>query len=242
MTQNIYDDPDFFSGYSRLNRSIHGLDGAPEWPALRALLPDMRALNVLDPGCGYGWFCRWAAEQGAASVLGVDVSEKMLERAMQRNAHPAVEYRRDDLEGIDLPASSFDLVYSSLAFHYIEDLRALMLAIHRALVPGGRLVFSNEHPVYMAPRSPAFEVDREGRKFWPLDGYQNEGPRVTNWLAEGVVKQHRTMGTLVNMLVDCGFALKRLIEWGPTREQISAMPELAEEVERPMMLIVAVER
>ena len=66
MTQNIYDDPAFFDGYSRLNRSVHGLDGATEWPALRAMLPDPRGLRVLDLGCGYGWFCRWAAQQGAA--------------------------------------------------------------------------------------------------------------------------------------------------------------------------------
>ncbi|MDR5745304.1 class I SAM-dependent methyltransferase [Caballeronia sp. LZ029] len=242
MTQNIYDDPDFFSGYSRLNRSIRGLDGAPEWPALRALLPEMRGLRVLDLGCGYGWFCRWAAEHGAAHVSGVDVSEKMLERAGVLSAHPAVAYRLGDLESIELADSSFELVYSSLAFHYIENLSRLMLAIHRALVPGGRLVFSIEHPIYMAPRNPAFEVDRDGRKIWPLDGYQNEGARVTNWLAEGVVKQHRTMGTLVNMLIDCGFTLRRLIEWGPTQEQVGAMPALAEEVERPMMAIVAVER
>ena len=58
MTQNIYDDSAFFDAYGRLERSIHGLDGAPEWPALRALLPDPRGCRVLDLGCGYGWFCR----------------------------------------------------------------------------------------------------------------------------------------------------------------------------------------
>ena len=81
MTQNIYDDPGFFDEYARLERSVHGLDGAPEWPALRALLPDLRGLRVLDLGCGYGWFCRWARESGAARVVGIDVSERMLQRA-----------------------------------------------------------------------------------------------------------------------------------------------------------------
>ncbi|SAK64516.1 class I SAM-dependent methyltransferase [Caballeronia ptereochthonis] len=242
MTQNIYDDEAFFEGYSRLNRSVHGLDGAPEWPALRALLPDVRKLKVLDLGCGYGWFCRWAAEQGAARVLGVDVAAKMLERAAQSNAHPAITYRRADLETIDLPERAFDLIYSSLALHYVENLQTLMASVHRALVPGGSFVFSIEHPVFMAPRRPAFDVDGDGRTFWPLDGYQNEGRRVTHWLADGVVKQHRTMGTLVNMLIDCGLVLRRLIEWGPTREQVRALPALAEEVERPMMLLVAAQR
>ena len=40
MAQNIYDNPAFFEGYAQLPRSVQGLDGAPEWPALRAMLPD----------------------------------------------------------------------------------------------------------------------------------------------------------------------------------------------------------
>ena len=41
MTQNIYDDPAFFARYGRLPRSVKGLEGAPEWPSLRALLPEI---------------------------------------------------------------------------------------------------------------------------------------------------------------------------------------------------------
>jgi 2-polyprenyl-3-methyl-5-hydroxy-6-metoxy-1,4-benzoquinol methylase len=81
VTQNIYDNPGFFDGYSQLPRSLEGLAGAPEWPDLRALLPPMRGQTVLDLGCGYGWFSRWAVEHGAHSVLGLDVSQKMLQRA-----------------------------------------------------------------------------------------------------------------------------------------------------------------
>ena len=81
MTQNVYDDPEFFEGYIRLGRSVEGLDGAAEWPSLRVLLPDVRGRRVVDLGCGFGWFCRWARTQGAAHVLGLDVSERMLARA-----------------------------------------------------------------------------------------------------------------------------------------------------------------
>jgi 2-polyprenyl-3-methyl-5-hydroxy-6-metoxy-1,4-benzoquinol methylase len=88
MAQNIYDDPGFFEGYSRLARSVEGLAGAPEWLALRAMLPAMRGLRVVDLGCGFGWFCRWAREQGAARVLGLDLSEKMLARARAATPTP----------------------------------------------------------------------------------------------------------------------------------------------------------
>ena len=41
LAQNIYDRPEFFDGYSRLDRSVRGLDGAPEWPAIVRLLPEL---------------------------------------------------------------------------------------------------------------------------------------------------------------------------------------------------------
>jgi ubiquinone/menaquinone biosynthesis C-methylase UbiE len=166
----------------------------------------------------------------------------MLERARAMSPNASISWRRADLESLFLPEAAFDVIYSSLAFHYVEQLATLLRTIHRALAPGGKLVFSIEHPIYMAPRAPGFLVDEAGHKSWPLDSYQKEGPRVTNWLAEGVVKQHRTIGTLVNTLIDSGFTLERLIEWGPTQAQLDAMPDLAEECERPMMLLIGAQR
>ena len=46
MTQNIYDTAEFFEGYSQMARSVHGLDGAPEWPALQALLPALAGFTI----------------------------------------------------------------------------------------------------------------------------------------------------------------------------------------------------
>src|SRR5260370_40189398 len=154
MTQNIYDSSEFFAGYSQLLRSREGLGGMPEWPALRALLPDMKGRRVLDLGCGFGWFCRWARTAGAGSVTGVDVSEKMLERARADTTDGAITYQRADLETFTIAAGTFDLVYSSLTFHYLENLRALIEQIHGGLAPGGHLVYSAEHPIYTAPSDP----------------------------------------------------------------------------------------
>ena len=76
MKENKYDDENFFQKYSEMYRSVHGLAGAGEWQALRGLLPDFRGKCVLDLGCGYGWHCKYAAEQGAREVLGTDISRK----------------------------------------------------------------------------------------------------------------------------------------------------------------------
>src|SRR6185437_4015926 len=120
-------------------------------------------------------FCRWARDEGAAAVLGIDVSQKMLARAAAM-PDAAIAYTRADLERLELPAGSFDLVYSSLALHYIENLDGL---------------FSVEHPIFTAPAAPGWSTDEAGRKTWPVDRYLDEGPRSTDWLAKGVIKQHR---------------------------------------------------
>jgi SAM-dependent methyltransferase len=241
MAQNIYDRPEFFEGYSRLGRSLEGLDGAAEWPAIRAMLPDLRGLRIIDLGCGFGWFARFAREQGAASVLGLDLSEKMLAQAKAIH-DPGIIYERADLERLELAEASFDLAYSSLALHYVEDAARLFATMHGALAPGGHLVFSTEHPIYMAPSRPQWSIDSEGRKSWPLDRYLVEGPRVTDWLAKGVVKYHRTIGTTLTLLIRCGFTIRHVEEFCPTPQQIAARPELEEELERPMFLLVAAYR
>ena len=242
MAQNIYDNPEFFDGYSRLGRSVEGLDGAAEWPALKALLPELRGLRVVDLGCGFGWFCRWARQHGAAAVLGIDVSEKMLERARDTAADPAITYVRADLERFDLPAASFDLAYSSLALHYVENLDGLLATVRDALVAGGRFVFSVEHPIFTAPARPGWVEDANGRKTWPVDSYLAEGARSTDWLAKGVIKRHRTIGHYVNALVRHGFAIAHVEEWGPDAAQIAMHPEWADERERPPFLLVGAEK
>jgi SAM-dependent methyltransferase len=242
MTQNIYDDEGFFRGYSRLPRSIEGLDAAPEWPALRVLLPNLEGRRVLDLGCGFGWFCRWAREQGAAHIRGIDVSERMLARAAAATRDPAIAYIRADMERLELPRAAFELAYSSLALHYVEKLDRLISAVHASLAPGGSFVFSVEHPIFTAPSEPGWFTNSVGRKTWPLDSYLEEGLRSTDWLAKGVIKQHRTLATYVNMLIRLGFVIRHVEEWGPTQEQIAATPSWAGERQRPPFLLIAARR
>jgi SAM-dependent methyltransferase len=239
MAQNIYDNPAFFEGYAQLPRSVQGLDGAPEWPTLKSMLPDLAGKTVIDLGCGYGWFCRSARELGAAQVTGVDISEKMLARAAELTADPAITYQRRDLEDVKLEDNSLDLVYSSLALHYLPELDTLFRHVQRALKPGGSLVFSMEHPIYTCASCQGWLTDDNGERFWGVNQYQQEGQRVSNWLADGVIKYHRTLGTTLNALIHAGLSLREVNEWGPTQAQIDAWPALAEEAERPMLVLIA---
>jgi SAM-dependent methyltransferase len=242
MAQNIYDRQDFFEGYSTLPRSRKGLAGAPEWPAVRALLPDLYGKRVVDLGCGFGWFARFAAEEGAASILAIDLSEKMLARARTENGHSVIDYRWADLDALDLPPGTFDLAYSALAFHYVADFARLAGVIHHALAPGGALVFTIEHPIYMASRLPGWLMRADGGRTWPVDHYAVEGERRTDWFAKGVLKYHRKLATTLNALIEAGFAIRHLDEWSPTAEQLAAEPSLAEEMDRPMMAIIRADR
>jgi len=238
MSQNIYDDQHFFAGYSQLPRSIEGLAGAPEWEAVRALLPPISGARILDLGCGFGAFDRWAVAEGARQVIGMDISRNMLGRARELAGSPLIEYRTGDLSALDVPERDFDLVYSALAFHYIEDFPRLCAAIRSRLRSGGRLVATIEHPIFSAPSDDQW-CEQDGRCFWPLDGYLDEGRRVRNWFADGVVKYHRTIETYVNALLDNAFRLVRLIEWGPDARQVVEHPEWARERNRPMFLLFA---
>ncbi|WP_274628799.1 class I SAM-dependent methyltransferase [Arvimicrobium flavum] len=242
MAQNIYDNPDFFAGYSQLPRQVRGLDGAPEWPAIRAMLPELGGRRVVDLGCGFGWASRWMREHGAASVLGVDLSDNMIGRAQAQTDDLAIEYGLADLESLQLPAAAFDLAYSALAFHYVEDFDRLVRMIHRALMPGGHLVFTIEHPVFMAAAHPHWISDEDGRETWPVNQYSMEGERRTDWFAKGVVKYHRTIGTTVGTLLRAGFQLRGIEEFAPSPEQVEETPALAKERERPMMLLVSAQR
>lgn len=239
MAQNIYDNSDFFEGYSQLPRQVNGLDGAPEWPAIRAMLPDLAGRRVADLGCGFGWASRWMREHGAASVVGFDLSQNMINRARADTHDAAIEFHIADLESLALPQAAFDLIFSALTFHYVEDFGRLIGTIHAALVPGGDLVFTIEHPIFMAAAHPHWTQDEDGRKTWPVNGYSIEGERRTDWFAKGVLKYHRTLGTTINTLIEAGFDIGRIEEFAPTSEQIRQTPALAEEVERPMMVLVS---
>lgn len=65
----------------------------------------------------------------------------MLAKAASMTTDPDITWLRADLETLQLPAAQSDVIYSSLALHYLRDIPALFATLYQALVPGGRLVF-----------------------------------------------------------------------------------------------------
>jgi 2-polyprenyl-3-methyl-5-hydroxy-6-metoxy-1,4-benzoquinol methylase len=151
VKQNKYDESEFFAEYSRMPRSIQGLAAGLEWITFRALLPDLREKRVLDLGCGFGWHCRYAQEHGARVVVGIDLSEKMLERARATTYQPEIEYHRCAIEDIDFAANQFDIVISSLALHYVEPFDRVCRKVHHCMTQTARSYFQSN--IQSSPRS-----------------------------------------------------------------------------------------
>ncbi len=243
MKENKYDDEKFFEAYSRFPRSVEGLSAAGEWHELQRMLPDFQGKRVLDIGCGFGWHCLYAAEHGAKDVVGTDISEKMLTVAREKNTYPNVAFKRIAMEDIDFPAGSFDVVISSLAFHYTPDFGAVCKKVHHCLSVSGDFVFSVEHPVFTAYGTQDWIYDdQHNRTFWPVDNYFSEGRRNTVFLGEAVVKYHKTLTTYLNTLLREGFAITGIVEPQPAGHLLDSVPGMRDELRRPMMLLVSAKK
>ena len=104
--------------------------------------------RVLDLGCGYGEHCISFVPKGADRVVGIDISEKMLEVAKSENSDPKIEYLLMPIEDIDKITEKFDIAISSLALHYVEDFEGVVRNVNNLLTPGGEFIFSQEHPQF----------------------------------------------------------------------------------------------
>ena len=144
MTQNIYDNPEFFEGYSRLGRSVEGLAGAAEWPSLRAMLPDVRGLRVVDLGCGYGPIGLTLAKlapKGEVHLVDKDylAIEFTLKNAQANHLDNVKAYLSNGLSNV--PAGQkFDIIVSNVPAKIGTELLQIFLHdAHEHLNPGGKL-------------------------------------------------------------------------------------------------------
>ena len=203
-----------------------------------AALPSLEGKSVLDLGCGYGWHCKFAEEQGATKILGIDLSKKMIEEAQKRNSGNQIEYRISGLEEYDYPENEWDCVISNLALHYIEDIVEIFQKVYRTLKPGGIFLFNIEHPVFTAGVGQDWIYTDDGKpQYWAIDNYFITGERNTHFLGCDIVKQHHTLTQIIMGLLNNGFELKVveeadfLEEFDP-RYNEEGVSELNEQFER----------
>lgn len=238
--QNIYDNECFFEGYKKIRQNEINANILFEIPELFALLPDLNGKTILDMGCGFGEHCTKFVELGAAAVVGIDISKKMLEVAEAENGHPSISYIHMPIEEISKLHKKFDIVISSLAMHYVENYEAVVRDVYQLLKDGGIFVFSQEHPLTTCFSSgDRWTKDENGKKLYlNLMDYGVEGERETTWFVDGVKKYHRTFSTMLNTLIQEGFCIESVTEPLLTIEILEKYPDYADLFHKPDFLLI----
>ncbi len=238
MAINHYDDETFFDAYAKMQRSQYGLSCAGEWYLLENMLPEIKDKQILDLGCGYGWHSQYFVDCGANKVIAIDCSKKMIETAKTKHTHPKIEYYICNLEEYNYPTNTFDMVFSNLVLHYVEDLTAVYRKVYQTLKPNGEFIFNIEHPVFTAGINQDWIYNAQGDiEYWAIDMYYYSNKRNTQFLGCDIQKYHHTLTQIINELIVCGFVIETIQEVCPNEEMLK-QPDMIHEMRRPMMLLV----
>jgi len=186
------------------------------------LVGDVASQCVLDLACGQGRVSRALARR-RASVVGVDISNALLDRAraVEPGEPHGITYVHADATSPDaLAGESFDGVVCHFGLSDVDDLGAALATVARVLRPCGWFAFSILHPCF-----PGWGEDAPS-SWSPGSGYYAEGW----WLAGSpgfrgkVGASHRTLSTYLNGLVEHGLAVEQVAEPEPTAEWLQRQP------------------
>lgn len=178
---------------------------------LSNLIGDPQGKDILDLACGDGPFTRWVKSKGSARTVGVDLSERMIDLAREREkeTRQGIEYRTGDAR--DLPdLDKFDLVTAAYLLNYardIRDLRAMLRGVARSLRPGGRFVTANANPFFDYSKAPDFR--EYGFQVSAETPFVEGSPIIWKFLLDDgpieVENYHLSPTTHETVLKECGF-------------------------------------
>ena len=174
-----------------------------ERPGTLSLLPALDGLDVFDAGCGPGWYVEYLLDQGAV-VTAIDLNADFVSMTQERVGERAVVLQADLAEPLAfLDDASMDLVVAPLVLHYLKDWLPPLQEFHRALKPGGLLVFSTHHP-FMDFTEFEFE------DYFGIQYIEDE------WEIGTMTYYRRPLTKISEDLEAAGFVIERLLEPMPT--------------------------
>ena len=230
----FFDDEEILETYTSRRALPTSPNETIEYPIFWELIGDTRGLGVLDLGCGEAKFGRELLDKEVKSYVGLEASDKMANSAEERLKGLNAHIIRSTIEAHDFAPTSYDLVISQLVLHYVEDLSETFGRIYQTLKPGGRFIFSVEHPV-ITSSSQSLESS-ERRTAWLVDDYFKTGERVYPWMGGEVTKYHRTVEDYFSSLQEVGFTVERLRESRPLRENSVDAEEYERRLRIPLFI------
>lgn len=175
------------------------------------LLGDVYGKAILEVGCGSAPCARWLAGRGA-HVVGLDLSAGMLRHGLSAMAvdGASVPLVQATAESLPFADNAFDIAFSSFgAVPFVADSARVMREVARVLRPGGRWVFSINHPMrWMFPDDPGPDGLTVAIPYFNRTPYSEAD-------ADGnitYVEHHRTMGDRIREIVAAGLILDDVIE------------------------------
>ena len=240
--ENAYDIESFFKEYQDMRSKKINANELIEMPIIKTMLPDLKDLSVIDLGCGTGCMTSYFIGNKVKSILGVDVSQNMITEAINNNKYDNVLYKVLPLEQLSTINEKFDLAYSSLAFHYIEDFDKLIQDINSLLNDDGILVFSQEHPLVTASileKSTSKYVEMNNKRYYYLSDYNNMGERHSKVAGTMLLtKYHRNFSYIINTLINHGFTILEVKESIANKEAIQLVDKYKYQLDRPYFLFI----
>lgn len=240
--QNVYDNKLFFKSYQTMRGEKINANNLIENPIIKSLLPDLNNKRILDLGCGDGNMAKYFIEKGASRVVAIDISKNMIEFAKKNNRDYKIDYRNLKMEDISEFVEKFDIVYSSLAFHYVKDFNKLLHDIYNLLNPNGMLIFSQESPlitsIIYSSKEQKNKIEINGKQYYLISDYSKEGERIKKWNNVNVTKYHRSFANIVNYLVDNNFQIEKMLDSYASEEIIELEEKYKKEFDRPMFVFV----
>lgn len=187
------------------------------------LLGDLTGLRVLEIGCGAGQ-CSVAFARAGAQVTALDLSDRQLAAARKRanDAGVTVEFLQGSADKLDaFDADRFDLLFANYILPYVADLPQAFAGFARVLAPGGRLIFSLDHPL----RDCFFDEEDGEMVIYPTRAYFDQSPRRWRYAGLGLPmrSQHRTIVGWLDLISGAGLHLVRLVEPLPPPDLLDEM-------------------
>lgn len=243
--QNIYDNTTFYNEYKEMRESNINANELIEIPIMKTMLPNLKGKKILDLGCGNGTMSKYFIQNGASYVLALDISQNMIEEAKEKNNDKNITYDVLEMEKISIIKENFDIVFSSLAFHYIEDFYKLTNDINNLLNENGILLFSQEHPTALAPileLGMKNRVEINNNRYYLLNNYNENGKREVLWNECVVVKYHRNFECLINTLIKNNFNILEIKESIASQKAINLVEKYKYQKDRPYFLFIKAQK